>query len=110
MEKGLIVGVKCGIYSVLKDTIIYQVPARGLFRKSSLKPAVGDIVTLSSDNLMISSILERKSELKRPYIANVDQMLLVFSLKEPEFSYHLAFKYLTYANMSNIPAKLVLTK
>ena len=37
-------------------------------------------------------------------------MIIVFSLKEPEFSYLLAFKYLTYANMNNVKAKLVITK
>ena len=110
MLDALIVGVKCGIYSVYKDGVIYNIPARGLFRKSSIKPAVGDRVILTDDNLMIASVLPRKSELKRPFIANIDQMLLVFSLREPEFSYHLAFKYLTYANMSNVEAKLVLTK
>jgi ribosome biogenesis GTPase len=107
---GLIIGVTCGIYKVLKDGVVYNIPARGLFRKRSVKPAVGDKVILSEDDLMILSVLERKSELKRPFIANIDQMLLVFSLKEPEFSYHLAFKYLTYANMSNVEAKLILTK
>ena len=110
MEEGLIVGVKCGIYSVLSDGVLYNVPARGLFRKSSVKPAVGDRVLLSDEGLMISHIYERKSVLKRPFIANIDQILLIFSLKEPEFSYHLAFKYLTYANMSNVKASLVLTK
>ena len=110
MDEGLIVGVKCGIYSVLSDGVLYNVPARGLFRKSSVKPAVGDRVLLSNEGLMISHIYERKSVLKRPFIANIDQILLIFSLKEPEFSYHLAFKYLTYANMSNVKASLVLTK
>ena len=36
--------------------------------------------------------------------------ILIFSLKEPEFSYYLAFKYLTYANFNGLKASLVLTK
>jgi ribosome biogenesis GTPase len=37
-------------------------------------------------------------------------MLIVASLVEPEFSYLLMFKYLTYANLNNIKAKIILTK
>ena len=37
-------------------------------------------------------------------------MIIVHSLVEPEFSYNLLFKYLTYANQYNIDAKIVLTK
>ena len=34
----------------------------------------------------------------------------MFSLKEPDFSYYLAFKYLTYANFNNVKASIVLSK
>ena len=60
--------------------------------------------------MVIETVYPRNSFLKRPPIANISQIILVFSLKEPDFSYLLAFKYLTYANMNNIKAKLVLTK
>ena len=65
---------------------------------------------IDSNNLIINTVYNRLSELKRPPIANIDQMLIIESLKEPEFSYLLAFKYLTYANMNNIKAKIILTK
>ena len=38
---------------------------------------------------MIDKILDRKNELIRPDIANVDQILLVFAAKEPDFSFYL---------------------
>lgn len=108
--EGIIVGLKCGIYSVLADGIIFRIPARGLFRNKGIKPIVGDKVIINDSYSMIIDVDERTSVLKRPNIANLDQMLLVFSLKEPEFSYHLAFKYLTYANMNGVEAKIILTK
>ena len=108
--KGLIVALSCGVYSVSHDGVIYNLTARGVFRNQGIKPVVGDQVEFDEENLVIETVYPRDSFLKRPPIANISQMILVFSLKEPEFSYLLAFKYLTYANMNNIKAKLVLTK
>lgn len=108
--EGIVVGLRCGVYSVLSEGVIFRLPARGLFRNKGVKPVVGDKVLVNEDYSMIIDVFERTSFLKRPTIANLDQILLVFSLKEPEFSYHLAFKYLTYANMNNIKAKIILTK
>ena len=108
--KGLIVALSCGVYSVRSEDIIYNLTARGVFRNQGVKPAVGDEVEFNPDTMVIETIYPRKSALKRPPIANISQIILVFSLKEPEFSYLLAFKYLTYANMHDIKANLVLTK
>ena len=108
--KGLIVALSCGVYSVSSEDVIYNLTARGVFRNQGVKPAVGDEVEFNPDTMVIETIYPRKTALKRPPIANISQIILVFSLKEPEFSYLLAFKYLTYANMHDIKANLVLTK
>ena len=108
--RGRIVSLSCGIYSVESDGVIYNAPARGVFRSKGIKPTVGDEVEISEETYVIQKVLDRTTFLKRPPIANVDQMLIIESLKEPEFSYLLAFKYLTYANMNGINAKIILTK
>ena len=108
--KGLIVALSCGVYSVSSEDVIYNLTARGVFRNQGVKPAVGDEVEFNPDTMVIETIYPRKTALKRPPIANISQIILVFSLKEPEFSYLLAFKYLTYANMHDIKSNLVLTK
>ena len=108
--RGRIVSLSCGIYSVESDGVIYNAPARGVFRSKGIKPTVGDEVEISEETYVIQKVLDRTTFLKRPPIANVDQMLIIESLKEPEFSYLLAFKYLTYANMNGIKAKIILTK
>lgn len=107
---GRIVALQCGVYSVLSEGKVFNVPARGAFRNKQMKPVVGDYIKLNENQLVIDEVYERKSYLKRPTIANLDQMLIVHSLVEPEFSYHLLFKYLTYANQNGISAKIVLTK
>ena len=108
--KGLIVALSCGVYSVSSEGVIYNLTARGVFRNQGIKPVVGDQVEFNPDSMVIEVVYPRASALKRPPIANISQIILVFSLKEPDFSYLLAFKYLTYANMHNIKASLVLTK
>lgn len=108
--EGRIVGLNCGYYSVLADGMIFKVKARGAFRNKSIKPVVGDKVELDDTYFVINMVYDRQTYLKRPVIANLSQMLIVSSLVEPEFSYHLVFKYLTYANLHGIKAKIVLTK
>lgn len=108
--RGRVVALSYGIYSIESDGVIYNAPARGLFRMQGIKPVVGDDVEIGDETFVIQHVYDRKSFLKRPPIANIDQMLIIESLQEPEFSYLLAFKYLTYANMNGIKAKIVLTK
>ena len=50
-------------------------------------PKVGDIAYV--DNGMIDHVDERKNEMIRPDVANVDQILLVFAACEPDFSFYL---------------------
>ena len=107
MEKGRIINLCGGIYKVLLDDgSIISLKARGKLRyekkyvvneKSLSKkevlttvkntPKVGDIAVI--ENGMIDHYLERKNEMVRPDIANVDQILLVFAAKEPDFSFFL---------------------
>ena len=106
---GTIVSKKYGMYVVNSEGVLYNASVRGTLKFKD-RLYVGDEVYFTDNNYIIESILERKSLLKRPSIANVDQVVLVFSLKEPDFSYFLAFKYLTYANYNEIPAIIILSK
>ena len=106
---GYVVSKKYGQYIVDVDGVFYNAMIRGTLKLKD-RVYVGDQVLLSDDNYVIYEVLKRKSLLKRPQISNVEQMVLVFSLVEPEFSYYLAFKYLTYANYNEVPALLVLSK
>ena len=106
---GIVVGKKYGQYTVDVDGVLYNSLIRGSVKLRD-HIYVGDKVFLSEDNFIISGLVERNSLLKRPQISNVEQMVLVFSLVEPDFSYYLAFKYLTYANYNEVPAVIVLSK
>lgn len=108
--KGLVISIASNLYSVLSEGCVYSLLPRGLFKKKQIKPVVGDKVIFDEIKLVITDILERKSYLKRPQIANISQILIIQSITEPEFSFPLFLKYILLAKDINIPVKLIITK
>ena len=89
IDEGRIVKALAGFYYIDDGHEVHQCRARGKFRKQDIKPVVGDFVEFQKgnhDDGYLLRILERKNVLRRPPIANIDQALLVFSRKEPDFS------------------------
>lgn len=114
MRTGRIIKALSGFYYIKVDEEIYQTRARGIFRKSGMNsPLVGDIVDFESDNLTegaLTTIHERKNTLKRPQVANVDQMLITMSLKSPNFSFYLTDRFIAYSESFDIEPVLIITK
>ncbi len=108
--KGLVISIASNLYSVLSEGCVYSLLPRGLFKKKQIKPVVGDKVIFDEIKLIITDILERKSYLKRPQIANISQILIIQSITEPEFSFPLFLKYILLAKDINIPVKIIITK
>lgn len=107
---GIIISNIAGKYRVLCEGKEYECTAKGAFRKEKIKPLVGDDVIIDENDLVIKEILERRSTLIRPNVANVDHLIIVHSYQQPAFSFGLIFKYLTYANMNGIKASVVISK
>ena len=88
MPIGRIVKALSGFYYVSDRDEIYQCRARGNFRKKKITPLVGDIVEyelIGATDGYVTAIQERKNALVRPPVANIDQAILVFSAKHPDF-------------------------
>lgn len=85
---------------------------RGRFRLSNLKPLVGDIVEYVRvhDTGAVESILKRKNELTKPRIANVDQVVCIYTLKKPEVPLLVLDKLLVLVEEANLNALIVLNK
>lgn len=84
---GIIIKGIGGFYYVEAAGEVYECKARGVFRKSGIKPLAGDRVSISiNDNAenTIDEIYERKSVLMRPPVANVDRLFIVSSVCEPK--------------------------
>lgn len=107
--KGKIYSIVSGIYEIKNsDNSTVLIPGSGKLRFNNLIPLVGDYV--EHDNKMILNILERRNNFIRPKVANVDQVIIVMSLKEPEFSSFLMDKFLSIIEFKEIKPILFLTK
>lgn len=115
MPNGLIIKSISGLYYVLDSETekIYKCRGRGNFRYKKISPLVGDYVDYSqelNDEGYILEIDERKNELVRPPICNVDQAILVFSAKNPKFSPNLLDRFLALIEYNNIKPIIVVSK
>ncbi len=115
MHKGLIVKALSGFYYVEESVTkkIYECRGRGAFRNQNITPLVGDIVKFqieANDKGYVVEIDERKNELRRPMIANVDQVLLVFSVKSPDFNQPLLDRFLAVIESNFIKPVIILSK
>ena len=110
MEKGRVLSTAGGVYNVFSNGKIIPCIPKGVFRKNKIKPFVGDIVYFSSENNVIEEIAERKNELLRPSMANLDYGIVVTSLKKPDFSKELLNMFLSFLSLYNVKAMIVFTK
>ncbi|KAA1042757.1 ribosome small subunit-dependent GTPase A [Macrococcus equipercicus] len=113
MREGLIYKALSGFYYVDSEGESFQCRARGVFRKKGISPLVGDEVIFQIENETdgyITELKPRRNELKRPPVANIDQVLVVMSAKEPEFSKNLIDKFLVIVESYDIEPCLIVTK
>ena len=71
---------------------------------------VGDYVIINTEDNVIESILERKNELDRPVIANVDIALIVTSTKKPNLDLNLLDKLISVITFNDIEPVVCFTK
>jgi ribosome biogenesis GTPase len=127
MNKGLVLKAAGSLYSV-KDSEgnIYECKIKGKLRTKDLKSTnpvtVGDIVFFDTTNEIgsIQEIQDRKNYIirkstnlsKQHHIiaANIDQAILIVTLKEPETNTDFIDRYLVSAEAFNIPVILVFNK
>ncbi|SHJ95225.1 ribosome small subunit-dependent GTPase A [Paramaledivibacter caminithermalis] len=114
MEKGIIVKGIGGFYYIKKGNEVFECKARGKFRSKRIIPLVGDYVLFSYDETtkqgVIEDILDRKIELIRPPVANVEQAIIVFSLKNPDPNIKLLDKILVMSEYHNLELKICINK
>ena len=110
MLKGMIVKNISDTYTVKESKNLYECKARGKFRNSGLTPLVGDIVEFDPEQRYILDIMERKNELARPSVSNIDVALIISSVKKPDLSLYLLDKQITSVSLENIEPVLCFTK
>lgn len=75
-------------------------------------PAAGDIAEVAEqgDRWVITKILPRTNYLIRPFVANVDQALIVMSVRDPDFSITLIDRLCVLIGHAGITPVLIITK
>lgn len=111
MKEALLISIVSNRYQVYVDGETHVATAMGKLRLGE-KPLVGDrlLIDYSDEKWIIQKVLERKNQLVRPFVANVDQALIVMSMKEPDFSYTLVDRLIFLVGYSDIEPILVLSK
>lgn len=108
--KGQIIKILSNLYFVNSGKKIYECHSRGKFRNQNITPVVGDYVIFDEKNQYILEVLPRKNSLIRPLVSNIDQGLIVTSVKKPDFSTNLLDKLLTTMEFHDITPIICLTK
>lgn len=110
--QGIVTKLIGGTYSVCASDTIYECKARGVFRKKGISPVCGDNVEIEmqGDIAVITKVLERKSFIVRPPLANLDCLVLVNSVVSPSVNLELVDKFSAVAVHKGIEPIIVFTK
>ena len=125
MMQGKIIGNISNTYKIKTEEKEYNAYARGKLKKEEITPLVGDIVEisiLSEDQInnneknntkidaVIETVLPRKNSLKRPRVANIDQIVFILSAKHPKPDLLMLDKQLAYAEFIGIEPIIIINK
>lgn len=115
MQGKIIKGIAGFYYVHVVESGLYECKAKGVFRKEKIKPLVGDVVEIDildehEKKGNIVDICERKNELIRPAVANIDQALVVFAVAKPKPHFNLLDRFLVMMESKGIPIVLCFNK
>jgi ribosome biogenesis GTPase len=111
--EGIVVKAYGGFYYVLSGGKEWECSLRGRFRHEKQQVLVGDRVVLSprhGQTGVIEQVLPRTTVLVRPPVANIDQALMVFALREPDPHPGLIDRFLISASVNRINPVLCFNK
>lgn len=108
MAEGQIYKIHSDFYYIDDGASFHECKIREVLKKQREKILVGDFVEF--ENGLIKSILPRKNFIKRPSVANIDQIIVVSALKEPDLDLHQLNRYIALAKYYNIPTVLCFNK
>ena len=110
--KGKIINIVSNIFYVEVQDKIYECTSRGIFKTKEEKPVVGDnvLIEVENDKGNILEIVDREKYIKRPKMANLTQLILVVSSKNPVPDLLMLDKQLAFAEFFNVKPIIVINK
>lgn len=109
--QGVIIEIGSNLYKAInkENGKIYELIPRGKLKKEEITPVVGDMIEFNNQG-SIQSVLPRNVYIKRPKLANITQMILVVSSKDPKPDLLLLDKQIAFAEFLNVKVVIVLNK
>lgn len=113
--QGIIIENVSNLYKVKSDRGVFESTARGRFKQEDITPLVGDNVEIEFvdekvGKAVITTIMPRTTFIKRPKLANITQMVLVMSTKNPKPDLLMLDKQLAYLEYLNIKPIIIVNK
>ena len=112
---GIIIGNISNTYKIKTDKKIYEAYARGKLKNEEITPVVGDYVEIQvtdeeKETAIIEKIEQRNNYVKRPKMANIDQIIFIISTKNPKPDLLMLDKQLAYAESLKIEPIIIINK
>ena len=115
MQGKIVKGIAGFYYIHVVGSGVYECKAKGAFRREKIRPLVGDNVEIEvlnegekTGNMI--QVFPRSNELIRPAVANIDQVLLVFAVLQPNPHYNLLDRFLVMMEDKLLPVILCFNK
>ena len=108
MAKGQIFKIHSDFYYVNSDNSIFECKIREVLKKQKQKIYVGDFVEFQDG--AIERILPRKNYIPRPTAANIDRIIIISAVKEPELNFTQLNRYISFAKYYNLETVLCFNK
>lgn len=108
MKTGQVFKIHSDFYYVKFEDKIFECKIREILKKQQQKVFVGDFVEF--ENNFINNLLPRKNYLLRPSVSNVDQVVIVSAVKEPDLNFEQLDRYISFAKYHGFDIKLCFNK
>ena len=113
--QGKIIGNISNVYKIKTESKEYNAYARGKLKNNEITPLVGDNVEIEvldkrNKKAVIEKIMPRKVYIKRPKVANITQIILVVSSKDPKPDLIMLDKQLAFAEFLRIEPIICINK
>ena len=110
MQQGQIIKIHSDFYYVTdsSNNKTFECKLREVIKKTKQPVYVGDFVEFK--NGAIEKILPRKNYIPRPSVSNIDQVVIISAIKEPDLSFSQLNRYVSFAKYHKIPAVLCFNK
>jgi len=105
--EGIITKTLGGFFFVKTNNDVYKCRIRGKIQK---KVYPGDVAEINLEDKIVESVKERGNLLMRPKVANVEQVIVLHSLKKPPFDKNLLDRFIIMVESSELKPLVVFNR